>query len=143
MAGEEDYRAEPSQIRLTAAKGYAIFKVVLTATGETYVKEWADQYGTAATVDGTTATWEGDTDVLLLTNLATSQARIKTIAVTYVDTDIVDAIGAPAVETADETGHRQGHTIVNLAGQRMAGTQGQSPALLKGIYIIDGKKVLK
>jgi len=129
--GEEKQKVlkEPSYIQLTAADGYSIVKVVLTATAENYIKEWTDQFGTAATVEGATATWEGDCNVVNLVNQATAQARIKSIAVTYIDIDIIDAVSVPT-STQNET------IIYNLAGQRISKMQ-------KGINIVDGKKVLK
>ena len=125
--GEEKTLVDPSYIRLSVVNGYSITKIVLTATGESNIKEWTDQYGKAAVVEGATATWEGDTDEVILTNLATAQARIKTIAVTYIDTDIVDAIDSP-IKGAEEG------AIYNLAGQRMSKMQ-------KGINIVGGKKI--
>ena len=121
---------EPSYIELSVVDGYAITEVVLTATGEGYIKEWKDQFGTDAVIDGATATIKGDWGRVVLTNQATSQARIKTIAVTYVDTDKVDAISlTPALSEGEGA-------IYNLAGQRMSKMQ-------KGINIVGGKKVLK
>ena len=129
--GEEKEKvlSEASFIQLSVVDGYAITKVVLTATGEGYIKEWKDQYGTAAVIDGVTATWEGDMVQVVLTNQATSQARIKTIAVTYIDTNIVDAISTPTTVEIDTA-------IYNLAGQRLSKMQ-------KGINIVGGKKIMK
>ena len=121
---------EPSFIHLTARTGYSIFQVVITATDANYIKEWTDQFGNAAVIDGATATWEGDSDVVILTNQASGQARVKTIAVTYVDTEIVDAIASP-IERTEGNG-----AIYNLAGQRLSKMQ-------KGINIVGGKKILK
>ncbi len=127
--GEEETTVltEPSIIQLSVVNGYAIVKVTLTATGEGYIKEWKDQYGTAAAIDGATATWEGDCEKVVLTNQASSQARIKTIAVTYIDTSIVDAISTPTVVLGGE------EAIYNLAGQRLQKMQ-------KGINIVGGRK---
>ena len=127
--GEEETTVltEPSIIQLSVVNGYAIVKVTLTATGEGYIKEWKDQYGTAAAIDGVAATWEGDCEKVVLTNQASSQARIKTIAVTYIDTSIVDAISlTPAMPEGEKA-------IYNLAGQRLQKMQ-------KGINIVGGKK---
>ena len=124
----EKVLTEPSFIQLTVADGYAINKIVLTATGEGYIKEWTDQFGTAAVIDGVTATWEGDLAKVVLTNQATSQARIKTIAVTYIDTNKVDAISLTPASAEGET------VIYNLAGQRLSKMQ-------KGINIVGGKKI--
>lgn len=121
---------EPSYIELSVVDGYAITEVVLTATGEGYIKEWKDQFGTDAVIDGVTATIKGDWGRVVLTNQATSQARIKTIAVTYVDTDKVDAISLTPTFSESEG------AIYNLAGQRLSKMQ-------KGINIVGGKKVLK
>ena len=129
--GEEETTVltEPSIIQLSVVNGYAIVKVTLTATGEGYIKEWKDQYGTAAAIDGATATWEGDCEKVVLTNQASSQARIKTIAVTYIDTSIVDAISlTPAMPEGEKA-------IYNLAGQRLQKMQ-------KGINIVGGKKYI-
>lgn len=129
--GEEETTVltEPSIIQLSVVNGYAIVKVTLTATGEGYIKEWKDQYGTAAAIDGATATWEGDCEKVVLTNQASSQARIKTIAVTYIDTSIVDAISlTPATSEGEKA-------IYNLAGQRLQKMQ-------KGINIVGGKKYI-
>ena len=126
---EEKVLTEPSYIQLSVVEGYSIVKIVLTATGESYIKEWTDQFGTSATIDGVTATWEGDKTNVILTNLATAQARIKTIAVTYIDTSKVDAISTPTSV--------EGETVIyNLAGQRLSKMQ-------KGINIVGGKKILK
>ena len=124
---EEKVLTEPSYIQLSVVDGYSIVKIVLTATGEGYIKEWTDQFGTSATIDGVTATWEGDKTNVILTNLATAQARIKTIAVTYIDTSKVDAISTPT-SVEGET------AIYNLAGQRLSKMQ-------KGINIVGGKKI--
>ena len=74
---------EPSFITLSVPDNYVITEIVLTATGESYIKEWKDQFDTAATIEGVTATWTGEQKEVTLTNQATAQARIKTIAVTY------------------------------------------------------------
>ena len=124
----EKVLTEPSFIQLTVADGYALNKIVLTATGEGYIKEWTDQFGTAAVIDGVTATWEGDLGTVILTNQATSQARIKTIAVTYIDTSKVDAISLTPATGESKT------VIYNLAGQRLSKMQ-------KGINIVGGKKI--
>ena len=120
---------EPSYIELSVAVPYVITKIVMTATGEDYIKSWKDQSGTEAVVSGTTATWEGVEANVTLTNQATSQARIKTIEVTYANTDIVTAISTPT-SVQSET------AIYNLAGQRLSKMQ-------KGINIVGGKKILK
>ena len=130
--GEEKEKilTEPSFIQLSVSAGYSIVKIVLTATGDGYIKEWTDQFGNPAAIDGVTATWEGDWDKVILTNQATSQARIKTIAVTYIDIDKVDAISlTPALSESEGV-------IYNLAGQRLQKMQ-------KGINIVGGKKVLR
>ena len=120
---------EPSYIKLSVAVPYVITKVVMTATGKDYIKEWKDQSGKEAVISGTTATWEGVEADVILTNLSTAQARIKTIEVTYVNTDIVTAISTPT-SVQSET------AIYNLAGQRLSKMQ-------KGINIVGGKKILK
>jgi len=120
---------EPSYIKLSVAVPYVITKIVMTATGESYIKEWKDQFGTEAVISGTTATWEGVEADVILTNLSTAQARIKTIEVTYANTDIVTAISTPT-SVQSET------AIYNLAGQRLSKMQ-------KGINIVGGKKILK
>ncbi len=126
----EKVLSEPSYIQLSVVEGYSIIKIVLTATNESYLKEWKDQFGTDAVLEGATATWEGDMTEVILTNQATSQARIKTIEVTYIDTSIVDAISAPTIVVGGE------EAIYNLAGQRLSRMQ-------KGINIVGGKKILK
>ena len=127
---KEKVLTEPSFIELSVVDGYAITEVVLTATGEGYIKEWKDQFGTDAVINGVTATLKGEWGKLILTNQATSQARIKTIAVTYIDTNIIDAISlTPALSEGNGA-------IYNLAGQRLSKMQ-------KGINIVNGKKVLK
>ena len=127
---KEKVLTEPSFIQLSVSAGYSIVKIVLTATGDGYIKEWTDQFGNPAAIDGVTATWEGDWDKVILTNQATSQARIKTIAVTYIDIDKVDAISlTPALSESEGV-------IYNLAGQRLQKMQ-------KGINIVGGKKVLR
>ena len=125
----EKVLSEPSYIKLTVAEGYAIKKIVLTATSNSYIREWKDQFDNAATVEGATATWEGIESTVTLTNQATSQARLKTITVTYIDSDVITAINAPAI--VKEEG-----AIYNLAGQRLQKLQ-------KGINIVGGKKILK
>ena len=131
--GEEKQKVltEPSNIQLTAADGYSIVKIVLTATSDSYIKEWTDQFGVSATIEGATATWEGDWGIVTLTNQATAQARIKSIAVTYIDTDIIDGI----VDLSDMSDKSDSSVIYNLAGQRLSKMQ-------KGINIVGGKKVL-
>lgn len=121
---------EPSFIRLSVVDGYAITKIVLTATGDGYIKEWKDQFDGDVAIDGITATWEGDCGTVILTNQATSQARIKSIDVTYVDTNKVDAISlTPAFSEGEGA-------IYNLAGQRLQKIQ-------KGINIVAGRKILR
>ena len=131
--GEEKEKvlSDPSYIQLSIAEGYAITKIVLTATTDDYIKEWTDQDGATATIEGATATWEDMQNLhnsVTLTNQSTSQARIKTIAVTYINSDVITAISTPT--TVKENG-----AIYNLAGQRLQKMQ-------KGINIIGGKKVV-
>ena len=121
---------EPSYIQLNTISGYFITKIVMTATGEGYIKEWKDQYGIAAVIEGNVATWEGELSEVTLTNQATGQARIKTIEVTYIDASIVDAISLTPASAQGET------AIYNLAGQRLQKLQ-------KGINIVGGKKILR
>jgi len=126
---KEEVLTEPSFIQLTVSPGYAIRQIVITATNDTYIKEWKDQFGVDAVIEGATATWEGDWDEVILTNQGSSQARIKSIAVTYIDTDIIDGIClTPALSESNGA-------IYNLAGQRLQKMQ-------KGINIIGGKKVV-
>ena len=120
---------EPSYIELSVAVPYVITKIVMTATGDGYIKEWKDQQDNDVVIEGATATWEGVEANVTLTNQATSQARIKTIEVTYVNTDIVDAISSPTPVQSETA-------IYNLAGQRLSKLQ-------KGINIVGGKKILK
>lgn len=130
--GKDDERVltEPSYIELSVAEGYSITKIVLTATGKDNIKEWKDQIGNAAVTEegGITATWEGDTDKVVLTNQASAQARIKTIAVTYIDTSKVDGVSLTSASSQEKT------VIYNLAGQRLGKMQ-------KGINIVGGKKI--
>lgn len=127
---EDRVLTEPSYIELSVAEGYSITKIVLTATGKDYIKEWKDQIGNAAVTEegGNTATWEGDTDKVTLTNQASAQARIKTIAVTYIDTSKVDGVSLTSASGQEKT------VIYNLAGQRLGKMQ-------KGINIVGGKKI--
>lgn len=74
----------PSYVQLSVIDGYAISKIVMTAIGDTYIKEWVDQFGAKPTIEGATATWEGMQNKVVLTNLASAQARIKTIDVTFI-----------------------------------------------------------
>lgn len=74
----------PSYVQLSVIDGYAISKIVMTATGDTNIKEWVDQFGAKPTIEGATATWEGMQNKVVLTNLASGQARIKTIDVTFI-----------------------------------------------------------
>lgn len=62
--------------------GATITKIVITATSGDYIKTWND--GTdKITVSEEKATWKGSANSVTLKNTAASQARIKTIAVTY------------------------------------------------------------
>lgn len=62
--------------------GATITKIVITATSKDYIKTWND--GTdKITVSEEKATWKGSANSVTLKNTAASQARIKTIAVTY------------------------------------------------------------
>ncbi len=72
--------------------GATITKIVITATSASYIKTWND--GTSnITINTKTATWNGSANSVTLQNKTTSQARIKTIAVTYVvDTPITYSI---------------------------------------------------
>ena len=124
-----DEEKGPSRIELSVTEGYVITKIVLTATGSDYIKEWSEEYGNEVIINDATATWEGDRTKVTLTNQSTSQARIRTIAVTYVDLNKADAISMPA--SVEDEG-----IIYNLAGQRLSKMQ-------KGINIVGGKKVLK
>ena len=127
---EERVLTEPSYVKLSVPENYIITDIVLTATGDSYIREWQDQEGNAATIEGATATWKGEQKVVILTNQATSQARLKSIHVSYMNTDEIGicnvSVSADGVEGA----------IYNLAGQRLAGMQ-------KGINIVGGKKILK
>ena len=126
---EDKTLTEPSYLKLSVADGYSIVKIVMTATGDSNIKEWKDQYGTDVAIEGAVATWEGDWYEVTLTNQASAQARIKTIAVTYIDTSKVDAISTPTSVDGETA-------IYNLAGQRLSKMQ-------KGINIARGKKILK
>ena len=125
--GEEPTLADPSYIKLSVPEGYFITDIVFTATGKDYIKEWVDQFGTAATVSDATATWKGEQTEVVLTNLATSQARIKTITVTYYNTEEVGISTVTASTQADAA-------VYDLSGRRVSRTQ-------KGIYIVGNKKI--
>ncbi len=126
---EEKVLSEPSYIQLSVPEGCVITDIVLTATGESYIKEWCDQSGAPAAIDGATATWTGRQTEVVLTNQATAQARIKTITVTYfiVDPDGIDAVSGSSLKV---------EAVYNLAGQRLSKMQ-------RGINIVDGKKIIK
>jgi len=68
-------------------------------------------------------------NTVTLTNKETKQARIKTISVTYINSDVITAISTPNTAKEDAA-------IYNLAGQRLQKMQ-------KGINIVGGKVVLK
>lgn len=90
-----------SNIELTAADGYAITAVVLS-TEKDYTRTWKDQLDNDAEADGTTVAWEGFQKQVILTNQATSQARVSQIAVSYVrltDTGRTVTIGESGVAT--------------------------------------------
>ena len=72
--------------------GATITKIVITATSGSYIGTWSD--GTdKITVSKEKATWKGSANSVTLKNTASSQARIKTITVTYVvDTSITYSI---------------------------------------------------
>ena len=125
--GEEPTLADPSYIKLSVPEGYFITDIVFTATGKDYIKEWVDQFGTAATVSDATATWKGEQTEVVLTNQATSQARIKTITVTYYNTEEVGISTITASTQADAA-------VYDLSGRRVSRTQ-------KGIYIVGNKKI--
>lgn len=125
--GEDPTLSDPSYIRLSVPEGCIITDIVLTATGDTYIKEWVDQNGTAAIIEGVTATWSGEQTEVTLTNQATSQARIKSIVVSYIDKNGDSITTITASTQADGT-------VYNLAGQRVKGMQ-------QGIYIVGGKKI--
>lgn len=124
----EQVLSEPSYIQLAVPEGCVITEIVLTATSDSYIKSWKDESGADAVIDGVTATWTGEQTNVVLTNQETSQARLKTIAVTYfiVDPDGIETLSASSVKV---------DAIYNLAGQRMTMMQ-------KGINIMGGKKVL-
>lgn len=126
--GEEKTLTDPSYIKLSVPDNYLITDIVLTATSENYNREWKDQNGNATVIETNTATWKGELQEVILTNQATSQARIKTISVTYMN---VDEIGITSVSADVKAG-----AIYNLAGQRLSKMQ-------KGINIVGGKKILK
>lgn len=120
---------EPSYISLSVAEGYVVTDIVLTATGNDYIKTWKDQDDNDLAVDGLTATWKGEQQEVKLTNQATSQARIKTIAVTYFMQDDPNSISSVEVSLSPDG------TVYTLAGQRIAHLQ-------KGINVLNGKKIL-
>ena len=125
--GEEPTLTEPSYIRLSVPEDYIITDIVLTATDADYIKEWADQDGNAATIEGATAKWNGEQTEVTLTNQSSSQARIKSIDVSYFDKN------ADSISTITASVQADG-TVYNLAGQRVKGMQ-------RGIYIVGGKKI--
>lgn len=78
--------------------GATITKIVITATSDSYIKTWSD--GTdKITVSEEKATWKGSANSVTLKNTAASQARIKTIAVTYEKDD-----NAPIIESLSISG---------------------------------------
>ena len=62
--------------------GATITKIVITATSDSYIRTWSDGID-KITVSEEKATWKGSANSVTLKNTAASQARIKTIAVTY------------------------------------------------------------
>ena len=127
--GEEEEKTltEPSYIQLSVPEDYVITDIILTATDESYIKEWKDQDGKAVTIDGATATWKGEKTEVTLTNQATSQARLVSIAVSYVNTK-ESAIGSISASAEAES------AVFDLSGRRVSRIQ-------KGIYIVGGKKI--
>ena len=63
--------------------GATISNVVINATTSTYIKSWSDASERALTISGSTATWTGSSNSVVLTNTASGQARITSIVVTY------------------------------------------------------------
>ena len=63
--------------------GATISKVVINATTSGYIKQWSDASENALTISGSTATWTGSSNSVVLTNTAGGQARISSIVVTY------------------------------------------------------------
>ena len=126
---EEKVLTEPSYISLSVPNGCVITEIILTATSKDYIREWKDQDDNAVAIDGASAKWTGQLEEVVLTNQASSQARIKTIAVTYA---IVDPVGIGKVDEKKVSAE----LIFNLAGQRLSKMQ-------KGINIVGGKKILK
>ncbi len=127
--GDDKKLTDPSYIKLSVPNDYVITDIVLTATGENYIKEWLDQDGNAATISGVTATWKGERNEVILTNQAAAQARIKTILVSYIN---INEVGICNVKVSADGEN----AIYNLAGQRLSKMQ-------KGINIVGGKKILK
>ncbi len=70
-----------SFVQLSVADGYAITQIVMTATGESNIKAWKDQFGAEVAVYGETATWQGLQNCVIMTNQERGQARLKTISV--------------------------------------------------------------
>ncbi|MBR4188228.1 MAG: chitobiase/beta-hexosaminidase C-terminal domain-containing protein, partial [Bacteroidaceae bacterium] len=102
---EDKVLTEPSFIQLSVPEGYVITDIVLTATGESYSREWKDQNGNATVNETNIATWKGELSEVILTNQAGGQARIKTIAVTFKNTGSAgmegDLNGDEKVDIAD------------------------------------------
>ena len=72
-----------NSITITPNNGKTVTKVVITATTNNYIKEWTASSGDIS-VNGKLATWSGKmSSALMLTNSASSQARITQVAVTY------------------------------------------------------------
>jgi len=129
--GEEAEKvlSEPSYVQLAVPEDYAIVKIVLNTTSD-YTQTWEDQLGVEPEIEGTVVTWEDKVNLLntvTLTNKETKQARIKTISVTYINSDVITAISTPNVAKEDAA-------IYNLAGQRLQKMQ-------KGINIVGGRKI--
>ncbi|MBR6698879.1 MAG: bacterial Ig-like domain-containing protein [Bacteroidaceae bacterium] len=79
--------------------GATITKIVITATSNSYIGTWSD--GTdKIIVSEEKATWTGSANSVTLKNTAAGQARIKTIAVTYV----VDASITYSIEDRYDSG---------------------------------------
>ena len=69
-------------VGLSSSTGATFTSIVMTASSDDYAKTWSASVGSVE-VSGSSITWTGSDSAPVLTNTASAQARIKSVAVTY------------------------------------------------------------
>lgn len=120
-----------SSITITAPEGKHIAKVVMTASGASYLKTWnANDKVVTIEEKSSSMTWEGIEDTLVLDLTASSQARISSIEVTLGD-GTKEAASVESIAADKRNG-----AVYSISGQKVNENY-------KGIVVEKGKKYLR